>query len=69
MNLLVIWFIWVGAPCQVGTGLVKLAGLSSKSNCNICYIWSSGCKFGLYIPVSSLQYQLIEKLLGCGTLP
>ena len=69
MNLLVIWFIWVGALCQVGTGLVKLAGLSSKSNCNICYIWSSGCRFGSCIPVSSLQYQLIGKLLGSGTHP
>ena len=25
--------------------------------------------FGLCIPVSSLQYQLIERLLGCGCLP
>ena len=48
---------------------VKLAGLSSKSNCNICCIWSSGCSFGLCIPVSSLQYQLIGKLLGSGTHP
>ena len=24
------------APCQVGTGLVKLASLSSKSTCNLC---------------------------------
>ena len=29
------WFTWEGAPCQVGTGPVKLAGLSSKSTCNI----------------------------------
>ena len=28
------WFTWKGAPCQVGTGPVKLAGLSSKSTCN-----------------------------------
>ena len=28
------WFTWEGAPCQVGTGPVKLAGLSSKSTCN-----------------------------------
>ena len=58
---------WEGAPCQVGTRLVKLAGLSSKSTCNICCIWSSGCSFGSCIPVSSLQYQLIGKLLGSGS--
>ena len=28
-----------GAPCQVGTRLVKLAGLSSKSDCNLCVAW------------------------------
>ena len=32
-------------------------------------IWSSGCSFGFCIPVSSLQYQLIGKLLGSGTHP
>ena len=54
-----------GAPCQVGTGLVKLASLSSKSDCNLfgC-MKSSGYSFGCCIPVSSLQYQLIGKLLG-----
>ena len=34
MNPLAQWFTWEGAPCQVGTGPVKLAGLSSKSTCN-----------------------------------
>ena len=60
---------WEGAPCQVGTRFVKLAGLSSKSTCNICCIWSSGWMFGLSIPVSSLQYQLIGKLLGGSCFP
>ena len=60
---------WEGAPCQVGTRSVKLAGLSSKSTCNICCIWSSGWMFGLSIPVSSLQYQLIGKLLGGSCFP
>ena len=69
MNPLAQWFTWEGAPCQVGTRSVKLAGLSSKSTCNICCIWSSGYTFGLCIPVSSLQYQLIGKLLGSGTYP
>ena len=69
MNPLAQWFTWEGAPCQVGTRSVKLAGLSSKSTCNICCIWSSGYTFGLCIPVSSLQYQLIGKLLGSGTHP
>ena len=32
MNPLAQWFTWEGAPCQVGTRLVKLAGLSSKSD-------------------------------------
>ena len=32
MNPLAQWFTWEGAPCQVGTGPVKLAGLSSKSD-------------------------------------
>ena len=32
-------------------------------------IWSSRCMFSLCIPVSSLQYQLIGKLLGSGTHP
>ena len=68
-TFLTIWFTWEGAPCQVGTRLVKLAGLSSKSTCNICCTWSSGCSFGFCIPVSSLQYQLIGKRLGCGTYP
>ena len=44
-------------------------GLSSKTNCNICCIWSSGHSFDCCIPVSSLQYQLIGKLLGSGTQP
>ena len=35
MNSLAQWFTWEGAPCQVGTGPVKLAGLSSKFTCNI----------------------------------
>ena len=64
MNPLAQWFTWEGAPCQVGTRLVELASLSSKSTCNICCTWSSGYTFGLCIPVSSLQYQLIGKLLG-----
>ena len=34
MNPLAQWFTWEGAPCQVGTRSVKLAGLSSKSTCN-----------------------------------
>ena len=68
-TILAQWFTWEGAPCQVGTRLVKLASLSSKSTCNICCIWSSGCSFGFCIPVSSLQYQLIGKLLGSGTHP
>ena len=34
MNSLAQWFTWEGAPCQVGTRSVKLAGLSSKSTCN-----------------------------------
>ena len=34
MNPLAEWFTWEGAPCQVGTRSVKLAGLSSKSTCN-----------------------------------
>ena len=33
MNPLAQWFTWEGAPCQVGTRSVKLAGLSSKSTC------------------------------------
>ena len=32
MDPLALWSTWEGAPCQVGTGLVKLAGLSSKSD-------------------------------------
>ena len=47
-----------GALWHAGTRLVKLAALSSKSNCNI---------FGSCIPVFSLQCQLIEKFLGSGT--
>ena len=35
MDLFRVRFAWEGAPCQVGTRLVKLAGLSSKSTCNI----------------------------------
>ena len=69
VNPLAQWCTWEGALCQVGTRLVKLAGLSSKSNCNICCTWSSGCMFDLCIPVSSLQYQLIGKFLGSGSLP
>ena len=34
VNPLAQWFTWEGAPCQVGTSSVKLAGLSSKSTCN-----------------------------------
>ena len=34
MNPLAQWFTWEGAPCQVGTRSVELAGLSSKSTCN-----------------------------------
>ena len=34
VNPLAQWFTWEGAPCQVGTRSVKLAGLSSKSTCN-----------------------------------
>ena len=33
------------APCQVGTGLVKLASLSSKSICNLCV------EFGVQVAV------------------
>ena len=56
--LLAMWFTWEGAPCLVGTRLVKLAGLSSKSTCNICCIWSSGCSFGCCIlcPVCSISW-------------
>ena len=36
MNPLAQWFTWEGAPCQVGTRSVKLAGLSSKCTCNLC---------------------------------
>ena len=32
MNPLAQWFTWEGAPCQVGTRLVELASLSSKSD-------------------------------------
>ena len=35
MNSLAQLFTREGVPCQVGTGPVKLAGLSSKSTCNI----------------------------------
>ena len=69
MDLFRVWSAWEGAPCQVGTRLVKLASLSSKSTCNFCCIWSSGCSFGCCIPESSLQYQLIGKLLGVGLIP
>ena len=40
MNHLAIRFHLGGAPCQVGTRLVKLADLSSKSICNFCCTWS-----------------------------
>ena len=40
VNHLAIWFHLGGAPCQVGTRLVKWAGLSSKSTCKFCCIWS-----------------------------
>ena len=54
-----------GALCHIGTRLVKLAGLSCKSNCNIYCIWEFiEYSFSCYIPMSSLQYQLIGKLLG-----
>ena len=33
----------------------------------LCCMKSSGCIFGLCIPVSSLQYQLNGKLLGSGS--
>ena len=58
-----------GALWQVGTRSVKLAGLSSKSTCNICCIWSSRYTCRYCIPVSNLQSQLIGKLLGSGTHP
>ena len=35
----------------------------------LCCIWSSGCSFDFFIPVSSLQYQLIGKLKGRGSHP
>ena len=54
MNPLAQWFTWEGAPCQVCTRSVKLAGLSSKSTCNICCIWSSRYTFRYCIPVSNL---------------
>ena len=40
MDLFRVWSTWEGAPCQVGTRPIKLIGLSSKSTCNICCIWS-----------------------------
>ena len=58
-----------GAPCQVGTRFVKLASLSSKSTCNLVLHLEFRVHFGLGIPVSSLQYQLIGKLLGVGPFP
>ena len=64
-----VWPTWEGAPCQVGTRLVKLTSLRSKSTCNFCCIWSSGCSFGCCIPVSSLQYLPIGKLLVMGLIP
>ena len=47
--------------CQISEQQVHLQPL--------CCIWSSGCSFGFCIPVSSLQYQLIGKLLGSGSYP
>ena len=64
-----VWSTWEGAPCQVGTRLVKLTSLSSKSTCNFCCIWSSGHSFDCCIPVSSLQYLPIGKLLVMGLIP
>ena len=58
MNPLALWFTREGAPCQVGTRLVKLIGLSSKSTCNICCIWSSGWMFGLSIPARAYLFAL-----------
>ena len=69
MDQFTVWSTWEGAPCQVGTRFVKLASLSSKSTCNFHCIWSSGCSFGFCMPVSSLQYLPIGKLLGVGPIP
>ena len=38
MNPLAQWFTWEGAPCQVGTRLVELASLSSKSDQHLLMI-------------------------------
>ena len=46
VNPLAQWFTWEMAPCQVGTGPVKLAGLSSKSDSTFVDDKSSGYTFG-----------------------
>ena len=48
--------------CQIGRS-------EQQVQLQLCCIWSSGYTFGLCIPVSSLQYQLIGKLLGSGSYP
>ena len=49
--------------CQIGMSEQQV-GLQP-----LCCMKSSGCSFGCCIPVSSLQYLPIGKLLGVGPIP
>ena len=72
---LIRWILWhSGSPgkehhARLVQGLSNWQVWAASPLATVCCIWSSGCRFGSCIPVSSLQYQLIGKLLGSGTHP
>ena len=72
---LIRWILWLsGSPgkqhhATLVQGLSNWQVWAASPLATFCCIWSSGCRFGSCIPVSSLQYQLIGKLLGGSYFP